>query len=130
MMNRIYQEANMDGIISIIKGVTISIIFTLICLLIFSLVLAYTNVSESFTAPVIIIVTAISIFVGSSIGNLKMRKNGLLNGALIGGIYLTTLYLISGLISKNFTLTLQSAIMIISGMICGMFGGIIGVNKG
>ncbi|CDD37414.1 putative membrane protein TIGR04086 family/integral membrane protein TIGR04097 family [Clostridium sp. CAG:356] len=120
----------MDGIISIIKGVTISIIFTLICLLIFSLVLAYTNVSESFTAPVIIIVTAISIFVGSSIGNLKMRKNGLLNGALIGGIYLTTLYLISGLISKNFTLTLQSTIMIISGMICGMFGGIIGVNKG
>ena len=114
----------MDGIISIIKGVTISIIFTLICLLIFSLVLAYTNVSESFTAPVIIIVTAISIFVGSSIGNLKMRKNGLLNGALIGGIYLTTLYLISGLISKNFTLTLQSTIMIISGMICGMFGGI------
>ena len=129
-MNRIYQEANMDGIISIIKGVTISIIFTLICLLIFSLVLAYTNVSESFTAPVIIIVTAISIFVGSSIGNLQMRKNGLLNGALIGGIYLTTLYLISGLISKNFTLTLQSTIMIISGMICGMFGGIIGVNKG
>ena len=120
----------MDGIISIIKVVTISIIFTLICLLIFSLVLAYTNVSESFTAPVIIIVTAISIFVGSSIGNLKMRKNGLLNGALIGGIYLTTLYLISGLISKNFTLTLQSTIMIISGMICGMFGGIIGVNKG
>lgn len=120
----------MDGIISIIKGVIISIIFTLICLLIFSLVLTYTNVSESFTAPVIIIVTAISIFIGSSIGNLKMRKNGLLNGALIGGIYLVSLYLISGLISKNFTLTLQSTIMIISGMICGMFGGIIGVNKG
>ena len=120
----------MDGIISIIKGVTISIIFTLICLLIFSLVLAYTNVSESFTAPVIIIVTAISIFVGSSIGNLKMRKNGLLNGALIGGIYLMSIYLMSGIIDKNFSLTVQSLIIIVAGMLCGMFGGIIGVNKG
>ena len=65
----------------IIKGVIISIVFTLIFLFIFSIILTYTNVSESFISPVIIVVTAISIFLGSSIGNFKMRKNGLLNGA-------------------------------------------------
>lgn len=114
---------------NIIKGVAISIIFTLILLFIFSIILTYTNISESFIAPVIIVITAISIFIGSSIGNFKMKKNGMLNGALIGGIYLISIYLLSGIINKNFSLTTQSIIIIVSGMICGMFGGIIGVNK-
>lgn len=115
--------------INIIKGVIISIIFTLIALFIFSIILTYTNISEQFINPVIIVTTAISIFIGSSIGSLKMNKNGLLNGALIGGIYLISLYLLSGIINKNFSINMHSLIIIISGMVCGMFGGIIGVNK-
>ena len=119
----------MDSVKNIIKGVIISIIFTLIFLFIFSIILTYTNINESFTTPVIIIITAISIFIGSSLGNLKMRKNGLLNGAIIGGIYLLSIYILSGIINHNFSMTIQSIIIVASGMICGMFGGIIGVNK-
>ena len=96
---------------------------------IFSLILTYTNVSEKLINPFIIVVTAISIFIGSSIGSLKLQKQGILSGALIGGIYLISLYIISGIINNNFSMTIQSIILIISGMICGMFGGIIGVNK-
>ena len=114
---------------NIIKGVIISLITTMIFLFIFSIILTYTNVSESFTTPVIIVITAISILIGSSIGNFKASRNGLLNGAIIGGIYLLSLYVLSGLIYQNFGLTMTSIIIIISGMICGMFGGIIGVNK-
>jgi len=115
---------------NIIKGVIISIIFTLIFLFIFSIILTYTSISESFISPVIIVITAISIFIGSSIGNIKMKRNGMLNGALIGGIYLLSIYLLSGIMNQNFSLTMQSVIIIITGMMCGMFGGIIGVNKG
>lgn len=123
-------EGNISkNLINIIKGVIISIIFTLFCLFIFSIILTYTNISEQFINPVIIVTTAISIFVGSSIGNLKVNKNGLINGALIGGIYLISLYILSGIINDNFNLNIQSIIIIISGMICGMFGGIIGVNS-
>ena len=114
---------------NIIKGVIISMIFTLIFLFVLSLILTYTNISEKLITPSIIIITAISIFIGSSIGNIKMRKNGLINGALIGGIYLLSIYLLSGIINQTTSLTIQSIIIIISGMICGMFGGIIGVNK-
>ena len=113
----------------IIKGVIISIIFTLIFLFVFSILLTYTNISETFITPVIIVITAISIFIGSSMGNIKMKKNGLINGALIGGIYLFSIYLLSGIINKNFSLNIASIIIILAGMVCGMFGGIIGVNK-
>ena len=114
---------------NIIKGVIISIIFTLIFLFIFSVMLTYTNISETFITPVVIVITAISIFIGSSIGNIKLKRNGLLNGALIGGIYLLSIYLLSGIINQNFSLSTSSIIIIVSGMVCGMFGGIIGVNK-
>lgn len=119
----------MDGLKNIVKGVIISIIFTLIFLFVFSIILTYTKISESFTTPVIIVITAISIFIGSSIGNLNMKKNGLLNGAMIGGIYLLSIYFISGVISQNFFLTIHSIIIIVVGILCGMIGGIIGVNK-
>lgn len=115
--------------LQIIKGVAISLIFTFIFLFIFSILLTYTNISENFTTPFIIVITAISIFIGSSVGNIKLQKSGLLNGGLIGGIYLLSIYLISGIINQNFSLNLQSIILIIAGMICGMLGGIIGVNK-
>lgn len=123
------EEGISKNFINIIKGVIISIVFTLIFLFIFSIILTYTTISESFITPTIIVITAISIFIGSSIGNIKMKKNGLFNGALIGGIYLLSIYLLSGIINQNFSLSTQSIIIIVAGMICGMFGGIIGVNK-
>lgn len=123
------EEYSSKNIINIGKGVLISLLFTIIFLIIFSTLLTYTNISEKLITPVIIVITAISIFIGSTIGNLKMNKNVLINGGAIGGIYLISIYVISSIISQNFTLNTQSIIMIIIGIICGMFGGIIGVNS-
>ena len=119
----------MASISNIIKGTIISFMTTIIFLLIFSVIFTYTNISESFITPTIIVITAISIFIGSTISNSKMQKNGLLNGAIIGGIYLMGIYVISSIINQKFALSMKSIVMIISGMICGMFGGILGVNK-
>lgn len=123
------EENSSKNIINIGKGVLISLLFTIIFLIIFSTLLTYTNISEKLITPVIIVITAISIFIGSTIGNLKMNKNGLINGGAIGGIYIISIYVISSIISQNFALNMQSLIMIIIGIICGMFGGIIGVNS-
>ena len=117
------------SIFNIIKGTIISFISTIVLLLIFSIILTYTNISESFIAPTIIVITAISIFIGSTISNSKIQKNGLINGATVGGIYLIIIYILSSIINQKFALSMQSIIMIISGIICGMFGGILGVNK-
>ena len=46
---------------NIFKGIAIAMITTVILLLIFSVILAYTNTSESTITPVIIVVTGISI---------------------------------------------------------------------
>lgn len=113
----------------IAKGVGISLITTIILLFIFAGLLTYTPISETIITPVIIIVTAISILIGSSIGNIKIKKNGLVNGALIGGIYMLIIYLTSSILNWKFGVEIQSIIMIVVGMVFGILGGIIGVNK-
>ncbi len=114
---------------NIFKGIAIAMITTVIMLLIFSIILAYTNTSENTITPVIMVVTGISILLGSSIGSIKIKKNGIINGGLIGGIYILILYLISSILNWRFGLNIQSIIMIAIGMIFGILGGIIGVNK-
>ena len=79
---------------NIFKGVGISFISTIILLLIYSCVLTFTNISENTMTTVISLITAISILIGSSIGNYKIKKNGLLNGGLVGGLYLLIIYLL------------------------------------
>ena len=116
-------------LINILKGVGISLIETVIMLIIFSIILTYTNIQESAINPVIMIITAISILIGSSLGNIKIKKNGLINGGLIGGIYIITIYLISSILNWKFSLNIQSVIMIITAIVFGIFGGIIGVNR-
>ena len=124
-----YQESNKGLVKNIFIGIGIAMLFTVVCLLIFSFVLTYTNISENTITPVIIVVTAISILIGSSIGNIKIKKNGILNGALVGGGYILILYLISSLLNARFSLNIQSVIMIAVGVVFGILGGIIGVNK-
>ncbi len=114
---------------NICKGIVVAFITTTVMLLIFAILLTYTNINENTIDTVIIIITAVSILIGSSIGNLKIRKNGLLNGAVIGCSYIGIIYFISSILNWRFSLNLQSIIMIIVGMIFGILGGIIGVNK-
>ena len=125
----VHQNVENNFFINIFKGVGIEFITTIILLLIFSAILTFTNINENVINPVIITATGISILIGSSIGNNKIKKNGLLNGALVGAIYILIIYIISSLLNWRFNLNMQSLIMIAVGMIFGMLGGIIGVNK-
>ena len=125
----VHQNIENNFFINIFKGVGIAFIITIVLLLIFSAILTFTNINENVINPVIITATGISILVGSSIGNNKIKKNGLLNGTLVGAIYILIIYIISSLLNWRFNLNLQSIIMIAVGMVFGMLGGIIGVNK-
>lgn len=114
--------------ICILRGILISFLFTLCMLIIYSVLLVYTNLSEQTIRPVIITITGISILIGSSLGTRKLHKNGMISGGIIGGSYILLLYLISSTLNSNFSINWVSIIMIIVGLIGGIFGGVIGVN--
>ena len=122
-------ESNSNSIIRILKGSLFSIVTTLVLLIIFAALLTYTNINESAMPTVIIIVTALSILIGSQITTSKIKKNGILNGMLVGIIYVMFLYILSSTITKNFLLNSYSIIMIAVSIVIGGLGGIIGVNR-
>lgn len=128
-MNNVQTEKNDNRILRITKGLAISFIITLITILLFSVILTYSNISEDIIPITIIILTFISILIGTIISTRNVSKNGMINGGIIGGIYVILLYLISSIMNTGFTLNSYSIIMMISGVISGLIGGIIGINS-
>lgn len=127
-MNNLKVESSNSNMIKIFKGIMFSFLITLVSVLFFSIILTYTNISEKVIPIVIIILTFISILIGTMIGIRKISKNGMLNGAIIGGSYVILLYLISSILNTGFALNIYTIVMIIAGIISGIIGGIIGVN--
>lgn len=121
------QEKNNIKIIA--KGSLVSIIITIVALIIFAIILSSTGVPENAIPTVIIIITAVSILIGSSLSMTKIKKNGIVNGALIGLIYIIFIYLLSSIVEKDFSMNLYSIIMIAGSILAGAIGGIIGINK-
>lgn len=116
------------NIIRIIKGSVFSILITLILLFIYAILLTSTNIPESTMSVVVITITGISILIGSSISSFKIKKRGIVNGGLVGLIYIITIYLISSIALIGFSMNITSIIMLIVAIVIGMIGGIIGVN--
>ena len=121
-------EKNNNTIIKIFKGLIFSFVITLISVFIFAIILTYTNISEDIIPIVLVILTFVSILIGSMIGMKNIAKNGMLNGAIIGGAYVILLYSISSILNTGFSMNIYTIIMIIAGIISGIIGGIIGVN--
>ncbi len=92
--------AESSNVFKIVKGLIISFITTLILLFIYATILTYTSLDESTIGPVIIAITGVSILAGSSIGAGSIKKNGLLNGGIIGLIYILLTYLSSSITRK------------------------------
>ena len=114
--------------LKIIKGSIIALILTIIMLTIYAALLANTNISENTMVPVLIGITGVSIVFGSSIISTNIKKNGIINGALVGLIYILSIYLLSSILTGIFLLNINSIILIIVCILTGMIGGIVGVN--
>ena len=127
-MTNVQLEKRENIVITIMKGIILSFFTTLISIFIFSAILTYTNVSEGVVPIVIIVLTFTSILIGTIISIRKISRNGMMNGAIIGGVYVVLLYLISSILNTGFIINAYTIGMVIAGIVSGIIGGIIGVN--
>lgn len=117
----ITKEKN-KNLINLIKGTIISILLTIIFLMIYAALLSYTNISEDTMTPVILVITGVCILIGSSISSINLKKQGMINGGLVGLIYVLFLYIISSIFLSGFAITTKTIWMIIIGIVTGMIG--------
>lgn len=128
-IKEISREGAKRNLIRIIKGTGFSVMVTIIILLIYSCLLTYTTINENTMPVVVVVVTALSILIGSFISSMNIKKNGIANGAFVGLIYILIIYFISSITSGNFGFTIASIIMMLASILSGAIGGIIGVNR-
>jgi putative membrane protein (TIGR04086 family) len=121
-------EENKSNFFTIIKGIILAYAVTIVLIIIYAMILAFTKVSESTIPVCMIVITLISVMASSSIMVSKIKEKGLVNGAIIGLTYIGIIYLISSVFDTGFMLNGYSVIMILLTALAGIIGGITGVN--
>ena len=110
------------------KSVFLAVLMSLILLFFLSIILAVTSTPENIMSLSIIFIASISILISAFLASRKVKEKGIIYGAIIGFVYMLTLYFISSFINWNFLLTTNTIVMILGGIIGGAIGGILGVN--
>lgn len=114
--------------LTIIKGVLLGYLITVILILLYSILLTYTNISESTIPTCVFVISIVSVFIASSISAINIREKGMKNGGLIGLIYILIMYILSSISGEGFALNTYAISTIIFNILLGITGGIIGVN--
>ena len=117
-----------NNFIKILIGCAVSIIISSLSFLVLAIILVNTNVSEEIIPASVIIISIISLLIGSIISSRKINKKGIINGGAVAVIYIGIIYILSSVTLIGFELNTISILIIISLIISGMIGGIIGVN--
>ena len=112
------------------KSIILAMCLTLIMIFILSFLVSTTELRENIINPTVIFISALSILIGSFSASKKIKKRGIIIGAIVGITYMVIMYLISSIINMNFSITINSLIMIVFGILGGTIGGILGVNIG
>ncbi len=86
--------------ISALEGVLRGFIITVILLLIFAVIMTFTDIGDGTSSLFYLVTTMVSIIYGTLYAVGKTRKNGWLTGLLVGIIYMAVLFLVS-VISGN-----------------------------
>lgn len=112
----------------ILKSVGIAILLTIIMILVLSIVLSFSTIKESVIMPTVIFISAFSILISSFFAAKRIDSRGIIYGSIIGLVYMLILYIISSILSFNFSLNGNAVVMVSFGVIGGAIGGILGVN--
>ena len=114
--------------IAILKGEIIAFIINILGLMILSLVMTYSTISDTKIPTLVIAVNTLAILIGSSIATIKIKKKGIINGLIIGSQYIAIYLLISLIFAGSVSFSIKTILIITLGIIAGGIGGIIGVN--
>lgn len=112
----------------LLQGLLLAFIITAVLIFISSVIITYTNISESKMNLLNTIVMIISITSGSIYVAIKAKEKGWINGGILGLCYFLIILLINIVFLKPFTFDIFLISRLIISVIMGIIGGIIGIN--
>ena len=117
---------NEKGFPLILKGVLISVLFSLICVLIFAMLGAIFSFNDVASLIASIVIKIFAVFIGVFFS--VQGEKGLLKGALYGLCIIIVNYLLFSLIGGNFNFSVKLLWELLLGVAVGAVAGIVAVN--
>lgn len=117
-----------DKLFLIIKSVVLALIISLICIIIYAIVLSITPVSDNTMSLITQVISMISILAAGIYCGKNIQAKGWLYGLSVGIIYIIILIPISMLLGETLTFDKYLLARLLMAATVGLIGGIIGVN--
>ncbi|NLY18293.1 MAG: TIGR04086 family membrane protein [Clostridiaceae bacterium] len=102
---------------------------TIPAMFILAAVLTFTDFPEKYTTYAVLLATLSGLFAAGYKAGLYNEKEGIIKGGLTGLIYMLILYLLSSIIYKDFMLSQRSIVMIVTGVLAGIIGSMLGAGR-
>lgn len=115
-------------ILGIIKGAFWGVAFSLLCILVFAIIIKFTTISESAINPINQVIKVLSILFACFVVGKKVKNGGIFVGLFTGLLYTILAFVIFSILDGNFAFNLSTLNDITFGGIIGIFAGIIGIN--
>lgn len=122
------KDKKQNSILIIGKGILLAYVISIICIMIYGILLVFTGLSESSMSTVITVITLVCIALAGIYTAIKGESRGWLNGAIVGIVYMIILIFLSLLFKTGMTLDKFVLFRIFMGFVIGTLSGIIGVN--
>ena len=112
----------------IIKGVLLALVFSIFAMVVLSIIVFFADISDRTVSTLVLILSALSVFLGALILAKNIESRGLLNGLLLGCIYFALLIVVSAVACGSVSFESGNILRCISVLAGGMLGGVMGIN--
>lgn len=104
-------------------AITIPVLFIL------AAILTFTDFPEKYTTIAVMLATLAGLFIAGYNAGTRNEKSGLVKGAVTGAAYMLILYLLGSIVFKDYHLNQHAIVMILTGLLAGTVGAVIGANR-
>ncbi|WP_123054270.1 TIGR04086 family membrane protein [Clostridium sp. JN-1] len=122
------EKNNSTSYVPAAEGVLRGFIMTVILLLIFAVIMTFTEVSDKVSSMFYLVTTLLSIMYGSIYAVKKIKKRGWLIGIMVAVLYLLVLYIVSIISGNSAVLGIDRIKRFGLALLVGILSGMIGVN--
>jgi putative membrane protein (TIGR04086 family) len=117
-----------NGYLPAAEGVLRGFIITVVLLLIFAVIMTFTEVSEKTSSTFYLVTTILSIMYGSIYAVRKIKRRGWLIGIVVTLLYLLVLYIVSIVSGNSSVIGTDRVTRLLLALIVGALSGMIGIN--
>ena len=112
----------------ILIGTALSLFISLVFMCLLAVVVYFANMQDRTVSAIILVLTAVSVFIGAFLLARNIENGGLLHGVVLAAAYFVALILLSVFVNGSVSFSFGNFLRLFSCVAAGASGGVFGIN--